>query len=378
MPTHQYFEIYCFANNGRYIRIAEVEMAATAGGADQCSGGTASANAGTANNAFDNNTGTFWDGGNDNVHQSWVRYNFGSATTVEEIRITAASGANWANAPWGFTVRGSNDGSTWINYECFVIPGGFGDGEQKAFAVGNTPLPTGVTNARGWRINVSTSTDVNAGQSEFQLAMTTGGSNICISGGGVATSKGCYNNNQANYSATRLVDDNLTTDHYVNGSTGVFGYIFPSPIGVPSEMRLGGTSLGFGSQNFDLQWTDNGVDWNNWLSYSGQTWTASELKTYSIGIATEGESSIILPLGRKISATSVPNSPLSIVSGDLKTLNYGFMGIPYCLVLSDPDTQDTEDYPAFMGVGIYFNPDGDPTPPPTPSSQISVFFIINN
>lgn len=63
--------------------------------------------------------------------------------------------------------------------------------------------------------------------------------------------------------------------------------------------------------------------------------------------------------------------------GDLKTLDRGFVGSPYCLIFSDAANQDTEDYPAFAGMGLFFNPSGAATPPPTPSAQRSVIFIIS-
>jgi hypothetical protein len=98
MAVSTKWRVLSLANAGGQTGIAEVEMAATPGGANQCSGGTPSAS-GTYGGFYDpdkafngtlNNSGGEWftPGGTG----SWIAYEFPSAVTVTEIRIAPAPG----------------------------------------------------------------------------------------------------------------------------------------------------------------------------------------------------------------------------------------------------------------------------------------------
>lgn len=95
---------------GSYISFGEIEMAATVGGADQCSGGS-SAPASTEL-AFDNNTATAWWR---STLPQWVSYSFTAPVYVASIRITAEHGyaAGVTASPENFTVEHSDDGISW-------------------------------------------------------------------------------------------------------------------------------------------------------------------------------------------------------------------------------------------------------------------------
>lgn len=82
--------------------------------ADQCSGGTASAstvNGGNvAANGFDNNNATYWEAtGNTN---QWLKYDFGSAKTVRQVRVRNQS---YTNAPRNFKIQYSADDVTYTD-----------------------------------------------------------------------------------------------------------------------------------------------------------------------------------------------------------------------------------------------------------------------
>ena len=97
-------------------------MAATVGGADQCTGGIATASSGTAANAFDNNTGT-WTSVTE-TSPNWIAYEFASSVGVGELAITCADGTRaitafslqqYIGASW-ITVF-SASGQTWTSGE---------------------------------------------------------------------------------------------------------------------------------------------------------------------------------------------------------------------------------------------------------------------
>lgn len=123
MAAHRYWALLVTARagSGNGVSIAEVEMRASTGGADQCVGGTAS---GTSSfglvpaNAFDNNDATIW---HNAATGNAVRlsYDFNSPVVVAEIFVRnspagATSGLPGATyGPAACWVQWSDDGSTW-------------------------------------------------------------------------------------------------------------------------------------------------------------------------------------------------------------------------------------------------------------------------
>lgn len=97
-----------------FMYIAEVELRATSGGADQANGGTATASSTfssfVASNAFDNNDGTTWIS-NGAAVGSWLAYEKGAAFSVSQIRV---KNSPLANSPARIIVQ-YWDGSTWQN-----------------------------------------------------------------------------------------------------------------------------------------------------------------------------------------------------------------------------------------------------------------------
>ena len=115
---HVYWRIrYTSTQSGSYCSAGEIEMAATVGGADQCSGGTGFATAtggGSAvSYAFDNNPATAW---YSFAPPQAVGYAFPSAVSVVSVRITAENGnfAGPSASPKSFTIEHSDNGSSWV------------------------------------------------------------------------------------------------------------------------------------------------------------------------------------------------------------------------------------------------------------------------
>jgi hypothetical protein len=124
MATHTYWRINITANNGnassQKTGIMEVEMRATVGGADQCTGGTPSAsseNSGfEASKAFDNNaTTTQWlSNASEPSAPWWLKYQFASAVDVAEVSIVPPT--TLTRAPKDFDIQYSDDNSAWTTW----------------------------------------------------------------------------------------------------------------------------------------------------------------------------------------------------------------------------------------------------------------------
>lgn len=117
------------------MEIAEVEMRATPGGADQCNGGTASASSAPygsapAAGAFDNSTGSVWSSATNATVGAWLQYTFTAPVEVNEVTVLA-SGAAQA-APKAIDVE-YWDGTDWVKHYQVAGPLSWTGGEQKTF-----------------------------------------------------------------------------------------------------------------------------------------------------------------------------------------------------------------------------------------------------
>lgn len=146
-----YWRLYITAtNNGLFnvrCTIAELEMRATVGGADQCNGGTASASRQSgsypASQAFDNDDNTFWEAIELDETFVWLQYEFTSPVDVREISIKAVSNrGSWA--PKDFDLQYSDNGTDWNTVQSFTGEI-FTDGEQREFAIPG-PIVDGTVN----------------------------------------------------------------------------------------------------------------------------------------------------------------------------------------------------------------------------------------
>lgn len=136
--AHEYWRIYVTEGvASTNTSIAEVEMRATTGGADQCTGGTATANEElgvdyTAAKAFDNDNATIWHTST-SVLPNWIAYQFASPVEVEEVAITSRNEANSSTAPEDFSIQYSDDGTNWTTYWSVTGQIGWSANEQRVF-----------------------------------------------------------------------------------------------------------------------------------------------------------------------------------------------------------------------------------------------------
>jgi len=140
MQPHKWWRIFIHDGVGFFAyALARLQMRATAGGADQCTGGTPFARAGAASNAFDTDAASFWS------HQvatselqpfpTWLGYEFASPVTVAEVALTAKnqSADDAKQAPQRFIVQYSDDGLNY--YDAFAASTStyFTTGQTRAF-----------------------------------------------------------------------------------------------------------------------------------------------------------------------------------------------------------------------------------------------------
>jgi hypothetical protein len=134
--AHSYWRVNVSAiGGGFYVQIAEVEMRATTGGADQCNGGTAiaSVQAAPAGDAFDNTQTTAWRGSAGPVLPAWIGYHFTSAVSVTEYTLANTSTADSPRMPTAWTLEYSDDGTTWTVADTRTGQTGWVDGQIRTY-----------------------------------------------------------------------------------------------------------------------------------------------------------------------------------------------------------------------------------------------------
>ena len=124
MAAHRYWRLYISKNNGGdYTVITELAMAETAGGANVCTGGTASASSTygsqSASLAFDGAVTAASSWYSDQLYYSagtaWIQYDFNAnPRDIVEIKISFATGLNYLDrAPKNFSLYYSDDNLNW-------------------------------------------------------------------------------------------------------------------------------------------------------------------------------------------------------------------------------------------------------------------------
>lgn len=123
--AHKHWRLY-FITKGSgldYASAFEIEMRATPGGADQCSGGTATASSTNTTNvparAFDDNSTTYYWLSNAPLAGQWVAYEFASPVEVSEIWYKPYHFGSTIYGPAEFGVEYSDNGTDWVRAKTY-------------------------------------------------------------------------------------------------------------------------------------------------------------------------------------------------------------------------------------------------------------------
>lgn len=131
--SHRYWKFEWTDNNGASdTSVAEIELRATYGGADQTAPGGAitgsTTAAGSYANAIDNSVATAWDGSGS---VGYLIYDFTTPTTVKEFAYTCA--ATVAEAAKDFGIYFSDDGVVWTLLQSFTGETGWASQETRVY-----------------------------------------------------------------------------------------------------------------------------------------------------------------------------------------------------------------------------------------------------
>src|SRR5262245_15623648 len=200
-------------DNPPFATLAALQMATTLGGADVCTGGTASAESQwdatfSAANAFDGNASTRWANGPDPSPSlpDWLEYQFPSAVSIVEYRIQAANAfANGSPKNWTFEFW---DGSAWVVIDTRWNEPSWTTGEVRTYTFATAALSR-------WRLNISAvQSGASASVATLQMASTASGTDLCT--GGTARASSFWD---ATFGPALAFDGNAAT-RWNNGPSG--------------------------------------------------------------------------------------------------------------------------------------------------------------
>lgn len=147
MAAHRYWGLLILARagSGNGVGVAEVEMRASAGGADQCTGGAASGASSfgqVAANAFDNDAATIWHNAGTGGDAIRLSYDFGTPVSVAEVFVrnvaATGSGTGFPGSTYGpgmCWVVWSDDGTSWELTDAVANLTALGNAEAATIAV---------------------------------------------------------------------------------------------------------------------------------------------------------------------------------------------------------------------------------------------------
>ena len=279
-----YWRIYMPVTDGYHsFVIAEIEMRATEGGADQCAGGAPSAfsNSASAASAFDNITGSSWAASTGDGENGWIQYQFASAVEVVELALTAAT-AIPGGVPRHVLLQYSNDGASWTTLASWLSLDWTGGGTKTLNgANASAALPSGT--AIMWRVNVT----ANNGDGSFteiaeiEFRSSIGGADQTSPGG-----LGPFGSSNASSLKDNAFDGTGAAGTPLRFSSpvvpGWIAYAFRDPVAIVEVAITADTAAARAPKDFSLDYSNDGITWTTAFSKSGQTgWTGDETRAFT-------------------------------------------------------------------------------------------------
>lgn len=279
VPPSRYWRLRHLAVNGStdpWPRMGEVIFAATSGGAQIATGGTAIGSTGFAigrefANAFDGllaeANGTRFISPQ-RTTPGFVGYDFGSVVSIGAVGIVSPT-TEFATTVGAVGIEYSNDNINWLPAEPSLPLLSWGSEETRWIAV-RPVIGATKAQARIWRVaNWTHSGGIFPGWHKTFFRATSGGAQL-------ATGGQHYGNRGTNggVSAWRCFDGSLTSSLFgvaASQSERFVQYVFPTapnPAFFAIRKPTGG-NIADDPESFDLQWSCDGVNFTTALSVSG-------------------------------------------------------------------------------------------------------------
>lgn len=267
MSAHAYWRLEFAWPGYSGISFQEIEMRGAVGGADLCTGGTASGSFSGAANAFDNDSGTSWSNAGTSA---WIQYQFASPGDVREFVLVLGNTTPPATA----TLKCSDDGSVWDTVGTWAVSRAHYAGSAERFMVDGQKTY--------WRIVFTKSQSqatlpISLSLAEVEMRSVSGGANKCSGGAPLA--------NAWDYGGEpwKAFDSDSATHWSAYASPPWLGYHFAEDVSVAEYALTEGFSTSWAPKDFTLEYSADGINWSVADTRTGESaWSASETRVYSV------------------------------------------------------------------------------------------------
>jgi hypothetical protein len=278
MAAHRYWRIYITSNTsgGPHLDCSEIEMRTSVGGADQCTGGTASASSEVggfeASKAFDNSTGTTWYTPSSNL-PAWVKYDFGSGNDKDIVEVALTC---WSpnEHPRDWSLQYSDDNSTWTTLFAATSLTAWSANETRAFSFQNP-----VSAYRYWGLSIS-AMDGGSAVTIADLELRTSAGGVDQTGSGTASAS----NSAFGHGASGAFDGTSATDWSISGTGNWLAYDFGAGVTKAIvEIAIAADANPVNSpKDFKLMLSPDGLAWYPVWTITGITgWTSGQRRTFN-------------------------------------------------------------------------------------------------
>jgi hypothetical protein len=286
MAAHRYWRIYITAVCGNIgvglngattpCAIAEVELRASLGGADETGSGTASAlisdGGAPPANAVDNDTGTNWGTSFLGPMPVWWKYDFGAGNDkdIVEVALRCPTQPQWT--PRDFLIEYSDDDSAWS--PLYTIEN-YTNWDTSGFKLFNEDYRwSNAGHKEVWRI-LMTSEPAGGTIQLREVEFRTGLGGADATGTGISFATSFADTTAPHHGADAAFDNGITpwSQWEFSDTPTWIGYRFPSSVDILQISLTIDFYTERGPTDFDIQYWD-GADWVTWYSLTGVTWTS--------------------------------------------------------------------------------------------------------
>lgn len=287
MAAHRYWRINITqkGSDATFCNIAEVQLRASIGGADETGSGTASASSTQSGfpafNAVDNSNSTMW-AFNTAAPASW-KYDFGAGNDKDIVELAIISGPSAGyQCPTTFSLDYSDDDSAWTTLFTITDDPVWGNTETRTFSANDGPTING--NKTFWRIKATANKAGTSflGIAEVEMATALYGADQCTGGkaysnppaqdSGTAPSKGFDDSNST-----------LTVNRSGWSMPMWLGYRFAAAKDI-AQVKItarNDSTYAQAPKNFVIEYWD-GAAYQTALTVTGEDWGQGQTKTFYI------------------------------------------------------------------------------------------------
>lgn len=337
MAAHLYWRVRAIALQGSTTNFAlsEVDMRVTAGGANQCTGGTPLASSqfdntigGTGHakeNAFDGNINTKWATANSTIGQMWIGYQFATAKDIVEIVLTSRNDATVNQSPASFLLEYSDDGVTWVISKMVTGIAAWPTGTARTYNVAALAAPP----ATRWCVLGVTTQDggVNLAWSEVDMRSSIGGANLCTGGTALFSSQFDATVGTTGHAGVNAFDGNINTRwasaSAPPASTGCawIGYQFAAAQTIVQVALTARNDANFGQagKSFWVLFSHDGTTWEPAISgdepFVANPWSTGSQQLFADTSEVSITKGTLQVISHPIDGLAIIKGTLQVVSG---------------------------------------------------------------